>query len=101
MELFATVLVVLFPVVLHYQFLLGQSLLETVATPSPTFDRLFNSRPLIFSFGAGLFGAAAVLLRGNSAAFYPLLVVAIAMLLADWFGCSVSLMRHLRKRKRR
>ena len=100
MELVAAALLTLFPAVLHYQFLLGQSLLETVQTPSPAFDRLFNRYPLIFSLGAGIAGAAAALLRDHSAGFYPLLVSAVLMLIADWVGCSVSLMRHLRKRKR-
>ena len=101
MELFGAVLIVLFLVALHYQFMQGQPLLEPVVTPSPTFDRLFNHYPLMFSIGAGLFGAAAFLLRGHPAAFYPLLVLAVTMLIADWVGCSVSVNRHVRKGKGR
>jgi uncharacterized membrane protein YfcA len=101
MEFFVAVVIVLFLLALHYQFLQGKSLLEPVATPSPTFDRLFNKYPLLFSMGAGLIFAVAFLLRERPEAFYPLLVIAITLLLADWVGCSVSLIRHLRKDKRR
>jgi len=98
--MFRAALAFVFPSVLHYAFLWGERLLAPIATPLPSFDRLYNRRPLLISVLSGAFFAGASLAQRHTVTFYSLAAIGLALLILDGLACLVSFMGRT-KRKRR
>lgn len=98
-DIIVAVIIAAFPTILHYQFLIGRSLLERISTSFAWFNLLFNRWPLIFSILAGGIAGIGFLLKEYRFT-YAIFGSSLFFLILDWIGCSISLFLHLKKQKK-
>jgi|tagenome__1003787_1003787.scaffolds.fasta_scaffold19502323_2 hypothetical protein len=89
-EIALALLILVVPLVLHFNLLFGSAILDKVTTPSASFNSFYNRLPWVLSTGAGVFFAAAYLARAYAVPSFILLGVGLLAFIVDAAAAGIS-----------